>query len=532
MPVGYYVRLAPLIAIANIEKVGPPSWDVFVTVTEVIKGDPALRGRRVRVVRSMSTAEVRIASEARGVAVLFEPEWQTNGRVLEVYHEAPQIEAVRALALIYALPAERERLIAVRDLALRKKDPILLTQLYADLSDMRERGNFPLVLDLLEQGDDAHRRKMIEVIRHIGDARAVPALLRAMKSPDRWTALQSAAVLSQQFRGAPGVTAAFREALQSKVLATTAMWYLLPYDAAVRARFEAERNAYQKASDRLQKGDEAGAAQWVPAILDDPKLVEPLVWFHADWVERYVAAHPAEADRAFRAMLPVLDRFVKSGDYIQARSAATVLRSFRRPEVVEMLLALMDRTDEQVPALFDESRRIAAYALADLGVRRPAIDALIANPPTINWVVYRLGRVPRKSSIKRLVVLLEKGEADAATVIEALTRIGGRETQLAMLPLVRSPSVTVRQSAMEVLFNTQGRRLLPMLRRLLASDQSDLRAAAARYLGRIGEPSDLKILIPMSDFWTGDRVNHYWMTLAVTEIRSRHGYDVNGPIPK
>jgi len=54
--------------------------------------------------------------------------------------------------------------------------------------------------------------------------------------------------------------------------------------------------------------------------------------------------------------------------------------------------------------------------------------------------------------------------------------------------------------------------------------------AAAQFLTAHGVPEDLEILVPLSDFWTGDRENHYWLQSAVAAIRRRHGYDLNGPI--
>jgi hypothetical protein len=52
------------------------------------------------------------------------------------------------------------------------------------------------------------------------------------------------------------------------------------------------------------------------------------------------------------------------------------------------------------------------------------------------------------------------------------------------------------------------------------------------YLSRIGTPQDLEVLVPLSDFWTGDRANHYWLMSAIAEIRERYNYDLNGPITR
>ncbi|MBK9622903.1 MAG: hypothetical protein IPO31_27310 [Candidatus Obscuribacter sp.] len=54
------------------------------------------------------------------------------------------------------------------------------------------------------------------------------------------------------------------------------------------------------------------------------------------------------------------------------------------------------------------------------------------------------------------------------------------------------------------------------------------KASAFIWLGRLGNKDDLTYLIPMSDYWQGDRLNHYrvtmylWMTLSqdVNWVRS------------
>lgn len=63
-------------------------------------------------------------------------------------------------------------------------------------------------------------------------------------------------------------------------------------------------------------------------------------------------------------------------------------------------------------------------------------------------------------------------------------------------------------------------------------DEKDFGWKSAAYfeLSRIGTTNDLKKLLPLSDYWTGDWTNHYWATMAVRSIRGRHGHDMNGPI--
>lgn len=86
-----------------------------------------------------------------------------------------------------------------------------------------------------------------------------------------------------------------------------------------------------------------------------------------------------------------------------------------------------------------------------------------------------------------------------------------------------------RQQALQILSRLQGARILPLLRRLLPQNDA-LRSDVLLLLSRYGTPDDLVAFLPLADFWTGDRANHYWAMDAVAEIRDRHHWDINGPI--
>ena len=121
----------------------------------------------------------------------------------------------------------------------------------------------------------------------------------------------------------------------------------------------------------------------------------------------------------------------------------------------------------------------------------------------------------------------------AYATLEALVQIGGVEVEEAALRLLNHPDENgVRRQATEIVFRLQGERALPLARRMILEANFGIKSSAAQCLSRHGTPEDLKRLIPLSDFWTGDRANHYWLMGAISEIRSRHSYDLNGPIEK
>lgn len=410
-----------------------------------------------------------VPQNAKGVALLL----AADGQVMEVYTTAPAIEALRRLLPVYALGSERARLVAVRDLLLGAKTPELAKlyreQLMADFRGMREPANLLLAIDLYEQADDATRHALVDVLTFIGDERAAPLLRRAAGAPPRPRGPQ---------------------------------------------------NDYQRVVQLLERDDEAATRPLFRRMLDDREQLEAAVHFLPDWLERMIAAHPKEAVHIREVLLPILDRLARSDNYLWKESAARTLRELRHPSAAPSLFVLLESRDP----LFDRSRRIAAYALHDLGdpLRAAAIAKLPAGAfDSQEWKLYRVGEMRDPRAIPTLVGALHNGYPQQRTATEALVRIGGPKVEEAMQPLLRDPALDVRRAAMEVLFYVQRKRFLPALRRMLAEPGFGDVPSALTYLAHLGDASDLKVLVPRSDFWTGDRENHYWLMMAIAEIRRR-----------
>jgi hypothetical protein len=65
---------------------------------------------------------------------------------------------------------------------------------------------------------------------------------------------------------------------------------------------------------------------------------------------------------------------------------------------------------------------------------------------------------------------------------------------------------------------------------MLAKEDFGWRPAAYQAIGRFGSTKDLPVLVRLSDFWTGDRSNHYSAMLGLSSLRGRFNYDLNGPV--
>jgi HEAT repeat protein len=474
VPMGTAIRSAATIAIVDVA-------DGKVTFRELLKGTA----------REPVPFDRGFPRDAKGVALLL----GADGQVLEVYTGAPAIEALRTLVPLYAAGgSERARLVAVRALLLRVKQPELAKlyreQLVSDFKSMRERENLPLVIELFERCDELAQRDAIDVLAFIGDPRAVPLLVRALQSPHKWVAIEAQTALDTHFPGnAP-------------------------------PRKPAPLNDYRRVVQLLERGDEAATRPLFLHMLDDREQLEAAIHFLPDWLERMIATHPKEAGHIREVLLPILDRLARSDNSLWKEAAARTLRELRHPSTAPALFALLEPRDP----LFDRSRRIAAYALYDLGdpLRAAAIAKL---PPGAfdaqEWKLYRLGEMRDARAVATLVGALRSGYPRQRTATEALVRIGGPRVEEAMQPLLRDPALDVRRAAMEVLFSVQRERFLPALRRMLVEPGFGDVPAALTYLAHFGDASDLKVLVPRSDFWTGDRENHYWLMMAIAELRRR-----------
>ena len=148
--------------------------------------------------------------------------------------------------------------------------------------------------DLFPKGDEATQREVIALLGRIGDLRGVPTLIAALDSPHQWVALEAARATELSLSRCPrrdrGVSssAAVPDPPQNEHLKNSAERYLMAYDSSLAAQIEARRNAYQKASERLQSGDEAGARPFFDLILKDPAQTESFVRFSSDWIVRII----------------------------------------------------------------------------------------------------------------------------------------------------------------------------------------------------------------------------------------------------
>jgi HEAT repeat protein len=377
MPMGFYIRQTELIVIADTQMGGERGHDLVLSISEVVRGDPAWAGQAV-VLTSMlrSTADAGVPTPTKGLAVLLRPDWQATKRwpVLEVYQKPHEIEALRLLVKIDQKLGERQRLIALRDV-FTEGNPVCREQLFADFRDMKDPDNFDLMTDFYPSLDSANQRTLVDLLGQIGDLRAVPTLIRAMSSPDEQLSATAALRLSSTFPGAPGITEAFEKALDREHLRRTAARYLLRRrdDPELKATAEPEKTLWQQAESLRSSGDAKAAKALYLIVIEDKN--------ESDYTRRTAAARivhrgsAAEKDRIRKALLPLLAKDAETNNYIFAFQAARILRALQHPDCCDPMLRLLDWSS----FTYQPSVREATMGIRELGsvARRAAVIHLI-----------------------------------------------------------------------------------------------------------------------------------------------------------
>lgn len=377
---GHYVREAGLIVVADSRRGGDQGYDTILRVTDVIKGSSEVKGTEIviSIAQMVEMHDIAIPAPATGVIVLLHPNWAAGDKcrepALAVYTKPADQAVVRRLVDIQRLPGERAQLLALRDEALTGS-ALMKEQLFDALKTMREPANFDIMTGLLDRLAPREQYELVRLIAETGDLRAVPALLKAMDSPDTYVRSAAATALNAYYAGAPGVTEAFEKAFARDHRDVTAARYLSlrrndpAFEQAVRKR----DTPFATVGRMWSAGETTSTRAAALALLEDDK--------QSTHVRRHCAvrladdATSAEKERIRKAMLPVLTADVWGGNWLEASEAVRVLRALRHADCLEALMAMLPRTEHPDR----DAARTAAMAIRELGpdARRRATQSLI-----------------------------------------------------------------------------------------------------------------------------------------------------------
>ena len=144
-----------------------------------------------------------------------------------------------------------------------------------------------------------------------------------------------------------------------------------------------------------------------------------------------------------------------------------------------------------------------------------------------DWIIFRLGDMREARAIAALMVEFEKPYSFSATTVkEALEKIAKNQKATpqiskALTAIALNSHSLSQANAIELLAAIEGEKSLPVVRQVIKNGQLDAKVRALNVLARLGNRDDLPMLLPMSNYWTGDRQLHYWVMQALGEIKNR-----------
>ncbi len=149
-----------------------------------------------------------------------------------------------------------------------------------------------------------------------------------------------------------------------------------------------------------------------------------------------------------------------------------------------------------------------------------------------DWIIVELGDLKDSRAADLILAHMKemRYQYDYNVASDALKSIGGKHV-CEQLEQIAFGGDDVSRNAVDILCAIEAEKSLPVLRRIIHS-QSGSKTNALVAIARLGTPDDLKELVPLSDYWTGDRLYHYWIMEAIGSIRQRNSLNVNGPIKK
>jgi|JI10StandDraft_1071094.scaffolds.fasta_scaffold00068_21 hypothetical protein len=145
----------------------------------------------------------------------------------------------------------------------------------------------------------------------------------------------------------------------------------------------------------------------------------------------------------------------------------------------------------------------------------------------LDWIILRLGDLHESRAIDALMAEFEKPYSySPETTKVALEKISNngqaREVLVKKLKSIALNSQSAAQAnAIELLAAIDGEKALPVVRQIINNGQLEAKVRALNIISRLGTKQDLALLLPMSNYWSGDRKTHYWVMQAIGELNNK-----------
>lgn len=145
----------------------------------------------------------------------------------------------------------------------------------------------------------------------------------------------------------------------------------------------------------------------------------------------------------------------------------------------------------------------------------------------LDWIILRLGDLHETRAIDALIDEFEKPYSySPATTKVALEKISTNGQARAVLvkklkSIALNSQSAAQANAIELLAAIEGEKALPVVRQIIKNGQLEAKVRALNIISRLGTKEDLALLLPMSNYWSGDRKTHYWVMQAVGELNNK-----------
>lgn len=382
------IQRSSLIAVGQYKKAGT------VLVREVLKGDKSVSGKSLELSAPMLMGCRRQAVPDLDTAVVLLSMTGGKPSIIEIFDTPEDISAVRCLTRVYGMPSEKERLKQLGELFIEPphspsgKPVCDFTREYLwAIDQMREPANFELVKQLYNSPSLTAKNKLSlqQWIGNSADPRAIPVLLAALKSPDKFVASDAVTKLIYYYPGSETDTAlktmlkTCADDVRPGIVRYLSKRGLKPTNAA-ESHFP--QTVFQKASELTQNGNLKDALPLYMSILESSEEDGYIVRNSA--LKALEHGDSSVAHRIAKARMQWLNNDAVTANYLEAQDTAVILRKLKNIDAIPGLLAILQRRD----FIFDTSNRIATMALLELGptARRKAVATLLqgaADSPSI-----------------------------------------------------------------------------------------------------------------------------------------------------
>lgn len=526
------------------------------SAAEVLKGDKTLKGQSIKLEHALQMGCRLQPVPDLERAVLF---LDDKNACLDILDITEHIDIVKELVPIYNIASEKERLSKLSEKYLHDKGNVYKKELPWALTKMKDKDNFALVTALYFNPalQDADKMPLQEWLSLTLDRRALPVLIKALHSKDKYIASDAVCKLSSYYAG-PETDTAFSEYLPAapESLKPTMSAYLArrkiktgdyiyketPYARALSLQ---KSGKYKEALDiylslaASKNKDHADNSYVIRtsmlAALDCAGHVSPVIM-------------QSTREKLLATRLSWLNEDALKGNYLELQESADILRKLKDTRCLPALSEILKKRD----SLFDGAVLIATCAIHDQGAggknynsaaitekwseckplsadlakdEGAALINVLNNrskygQATTSYAIYRLGDLKERRAESVLLEMYSSSNYVQPVLVDALRRLATPSIQNKLTKLASDKHSPLQAQSVELLGEMQKEKALPLMRKVIKDGELSARMQAAAQIAKYGNSADRKTIAALADYWTGDRENHYWLVQALSQMNA------------